>query len=1171
MHKLRLLILILILAAAQSAMAANILLIASSYHKGTGPFTSTIQTPLVTAGHTVRVWDQFSQGWPPMDTLWAYNAVFFHGSERRATGPIDSMLTLFAQQGGRLVTEGSNIASYGGAYSEFEQHVMHADWQRAKQTLYTHQVVNASHPIAAGLPATFTASGYAGGSQPDKSVVAHGGTLVIQFQNQPGTVAVSAAPRQAFVCGSLQRVQTSTNVRNTLITNLVNWVLQNPDDAGIIDMGYSLGTSVGQSCPVWVKVRNFATTSDSGNVVLQVSTDSTNWGNVDTTRYVLASSASDSLLFAWTPLVESRYYLRAVMQPEGIDSDADNNSAGFIVTTFDETVHPRLFFTAAEIPTLQQQATTTHLAMYQQLNTRIAQNLSYVPPVPANWESVNYSTVAGIIAIGAFKAVLTPTPTYINHAKNNALALCRYPHWEPGITDMDIYSGRCVFALSLAYDWLYPYWTKAERDTIQTRLREQMQRLAAAEPRWVWWPDAYIHNHNINCMSYLGSAAFGMMEEEPEAQIWEQMAINNLDNIMALYGDVNDGSWYEAMNYWGFITWTMLPHLWLLREQQNTDYFDTPFVQSMAKYRIYASMPEPQKMPMINEAQPDEWYGPDDQLGLFAREYNNTEAQWLRQRVASRMGYSWDGPCGWFFYDPNVAQTVPTDLSWVATDQDTYYGRSAWNDTTSTYVTLKCGLVGGRHAYTTYWGQGAVGGWEPSHFLPEQNAFTLAYGPDYIVQSAGLQSPYHRTYNSTTMLVNGAGQIGDSTKGSWTLPNNELEMNPSLIDTFFLKHTDYVVGDATTSYPSTLGLTRYRRHMLYVRPDFLVVLDDMRATTPSTFTFIIRNPSPIYLDEGDHIFINGNWTDSDMHILSPAAVTKSLSFNNYYNSQWGGWGQRVSNATPDTSVRFVNVFYPRQPNVSDASLLFGDRNLTVLRLYDQANYEITAAISHGNTNAVDVDSLWSNASLTVVVRNPATSDFTYGAVRQGSLVDWGTPARHVFESPTPVDMEWTIEGDTLRIDGAVGDWARFWAPTTVFVWLNGQAEPYFQNGPFIEIGNLENVPNGRINDLVIKLGDDGALVLRWSTPTFYINGVSTPPDSFDIYAADQVEGPFSVIATVAGGEQRYDDYDGLDQRFYYVIARLSSPLAGSETVLPKDEEASQGAPSTAAERHKLIR
>ncbi len=1150
------------------AAAADILLIASTFHKGTGPFTSTIQTPLVSAGHAVRVWDQLTLGWPPIDTLWDYDAVFFHGSERRATGTIDSILTLFAQQGGRLVTEGSNIASYGGAYPEFEQHVMHADWQRAKQTVYTHQVVVPGHPIAAGLPGTFTATGFAGGSQPDKARLAHGGTLVIQYQNQPGTVAIAAAPRQAFVCGSLQRVQTTSSVRTTLITNLVNWVLQNPDDAGIIDMGYGLGTALNQNCPVWAKVRNFANSADSGSVILQASTDSSAWTDIDTAAYTLAAFDDDSLLFTWTPPVESRYYLRMVLQPLGGDAYSDNNSAGLLVTTFDNAVHPKLFFTAAQIPTLQTQAVTTHLAMYQQLNTRVAQDLAYVPPAPSLWEDVNYSQVASIIAIGSLKAVITPTATYINHAKNNALALCRYPHWEPGIVDMDIYSGRCAFSLALAYDWLYPYWTKAQRDTIQTRLREQMQRLAAAEPRWVWWPDAYIHNHNVNCMSYLGSASYGLMEEEPEAQIWEQMAVDNLDNILALYGPVADGSWYEAMNYWGFITWTMLPHLWLLREQQNIDYFDTPFIQSMAQYRIYGSMPLPQQMPMINEAQNDEWYGPDDQLALFAREYNNTEAQWMRQRIANRMGYSWDGPCGYFFYDPTISQTVPTDLSWVATDQDTYFGRSAWNDTTSTYVTLKCGLVGGRNAYETYWGAGAVGGWEPSHFLPEQNSFTLAYGPDYIVQSAGLQSPQHRTFNSTTMLVNGQGQIGDSTKGTWPLPANELQMNPSLIDTFFLKHTDYVVGDATSSYPSTLGLTRYQRHMLYVRPDLLVVLDDMRSSSPATFTYIVRNPSNIFSTQGNKIFINGTWTDSDMHMLAPASRTLSNGFDYYYKTDWGGWGQRVSNATPDTSVRFVNVFYPRQPGSSDAELLFGDRNLSVLRLDDHAGFEVTAAIRHGYAGAIDVDSLWTDAQLSVTVRNPATGEFTYGAVRQGQTVDWGAPARLLYESPTPMDVEWTVNADTLWIDGQVGDWARFYAPTTTFVWLNGQAEPYFQNGPFIEIGNLENVPNGRVNDLTIQLAVDGLLILRWTQPTFYINGVATVPDFFDVYAADTPDGVYSVIATTDGSESRWDTYDLEGQKFFYVVARLEPAVAAAPNegvTVPLD---SAGRAAGGSERHR---
>ncbi len=1138
MRVLRMLCCVLLLTlSVKLASAQSVLLIASSYGKGAGPYTSVIQTPLVTAGYTVRVWEQLTLGWPPIDTLRAYNCVFFHGSERRGTGYADSILTAFAAEGGRVVIEGSAIASFDGAYPEFEQQAIHADWQRTKQTVYTNQIVAASHPIATGLPGTFTVSGYTGGNNPDKVLPAHGSTLVIQFQNLPGTVAVCATPRQAFYCGSLNRVTTTGNARNLLITNLVSWVLQNPDDSGIIDMGYGLGTSVGQSCPVWVKVRNFGP-AETGQVILQASTDSATWADIYTATFNLAVGAADSLLFTWTPAVESRYYLRALMTTSGSDAYPSNNAAGMLVTTFDNALHPKLFFTAADIPTLQAQATTTHAAYYQALTQAVNVDLSFNPPFPSDWTTVHYPDFARIVSCAALKAVLTPTSTYINHAKNKTMALCRYPHWEPGANvDMDLYASRCCVALAMSYDWLYSSFSKAQRDTIQLKLREQLQRLAAAGPKWIWWSDAHVHNHNVNNMSYLGTATYALYEEEPEALIWEDMAIDNLDNIMALYGNVTDGSWYEAMNYWGFITWTMLPHLYLLREQRNINYFDRPWVQSFAKYRIYGSMANPSLMPMINEAQRDEWYGPGDQLALLASEYNDGEAQWMRQQVINYAGQNIGGPFGYFFYDPSQAETPPTDLSWIATDQDTYFGRSEWANTNATYVTLKCGLVCGRNAYQTYWGNGAIGGWEPSHFQPEQNAFTLGYGDDYMAQSAGLQHPLHRTFNANTMLVNGAGQIGDSTKGEWPLPANKLTMNPQLVDTFMLKHTDYVVGDATTAYPSTLGLTRYRRHLLYVRPDMVVVLDDMRATTPSTFTFIMRNPSNIFSQVGSKIQMHGSDIDADMHMLLPTNRTYENGFNYYYRTDWGGYGQRVSNAVADTSVRFVNVFYPRRPAASTAQLLFSDNGLTVLRLNDEMGTEYTCAISYGHAGAIDVDSLWTDASLAVVAQKDTTGKVTYGAVRQATIVDWGDPSHRLFESPAPVDVEWTVTGDTLRIEGAIDEWARFWAPGVVFVWLNGQAEPYNQNGPLIEIGNLESVPNGRIVNLTIHF-DNGQILLDWTAPTFYINGAPTFPDFYDIYAADISVGPYSIIDSIPAQDDRYEYTGNESQKYFYVVARI---------------------------------
>ncbi|MBK6767339.1 MAG: DUF4962 domain-containing protein [bacterium] len=966
------------------------------------------------------------------------------------------------------------------------------------------------------------------------------------------------------MAGSLKRVTNTGLVRNTLIVNLVNWVLQDPDDSGITELDYELGTDIGQICPVHVRLKNYSG-AESGKVVLYASTDSSNWVAVDSANYSHAGDDDENFWFEWTPAFESRYFLRAAITTTGTDLYPTNNSAGLLVTTFDQAVHPKLFFTAAEIPTLQTLASTTHANFALQLTNTVNVNMSYVAPAPEAWESVNYSYISSMLANAALKAVLTPTQPYIDNVKYKALTLCRYPHWETGNIDMDIYSSRTCQALALAYDWCYPYFTKAERDTIHTKLRTQMQRLAAAGPKWIWWSDAYTHNHNINCMSYLGAACYALYEEEPEAVYWEDLAMTNLDNVLALYAPVTDGSWYEAMNYWGFITWTMMPHVWLMREQRGIDYFDTPWIQSMAKYRIYGSMPNPASMVMLNESQNDEWYGPDDQLMLFAREYNNGEAQWLSNQLVSRQGYSLDGPLGFFFYDPTVIESVPSDKSWIATDQDTYFGRSVWNDTTATFVALKCGLVCGRNAYETFWGGSPVGDWEPSHFLPEQNCFSLAYGRDYLIQPAGLQSPVHRTYNSTTMLVNGKGQIGDSLKNEWPLPINRLSMNPHLADTFMLETVDYVVGDATTSYPSTLGLTRYQRHFLYVRPDLLVIVDDMKAAVPSTFTFLLRNRQNIFSYSPSSIFIDGTSTDADMFMLAPANRSHQYMFTNYYNATWGGWGMYVSNAAPDTAVRFVNAFMPRRPAQAIAELLHSDAGLTVLRVRNGGNFEATCAISHGQTADIDVDSLHTDASLAVVIQHDSSSALKTGVVRQGSFLDWGTPTIRLFESPDPVDVEWTLSNDTLRIDGTVGEWAIIYAPNTVSVWLNGVPEAYYLNGDYVEIGSLTNVPQGLITDL--RLGvDEGDLTLYWSEPVFIVQGVPVFPAFYDIYSSTDPDSSYRLLDIVPRGTTSYGlGYAQEDRLFYHVVSRLvtTAPPLVELPHGPRDSKARNSPPTKA--------
>ncbi len=166
--------------------------------------------------------------------------------------------------------EGSTIASYGGAYSDFEQQVIHADWQRTKQVAYTHQVVAATHPIAAGLPATFVVSGYPGRqSWPDMVLPAHGWTLVIQFQNVPGTGAVFAdSATGVFLWFAESRDYRDRQRAQYLCCRILSTgYCKTATTGGLrsLTMGYGLGTSVGQTCPVHVRVKNFGAT-ETGQV-----------------------------------------------------------------------------------------------------------------------------------------------------------------------------------------------------------------------------------------------------------------------------------------------------------------------------------------------------------------------------------------------------------------------------------------------------------------------------------------------------------------------------------------------------------------------------------------------------------------------------------------------------------------------------------------------------------------------------------------------------------------------------------------------------------------------------------------------------------------------------------------------------------------------------------------
>jgi len=57
---------------------------------------------------------------------------------------------------------------------------------------------------------------------------------------------------------------------------------------------------------------------------------------------------------------------------------------------------------------------------------------------------------------------------------------------------------------------------------------------------------------------------------------------------------------------------------------------------------------------------------------------------------------------------------------------------------------------------------------------------------------------------------------------------------------------DYVVGDATPGYGG--NVERYRRHLLFLKPDLLVVVDEVKAAQPVSLKFWLHGRAPFTID-----------------------------------------------------------------------------------------------------------------------------------------------------------------------------------------------------------------------------------------------------------------------------------------------------------------------------------
>ena len=497
-------------------------------------------------------------------------------------------------------------------------------------------------------------------------------------------------------------------------------------------------------------------------------------------------------------------------------------------------VHPRLYLNAAEIEQLQEAIETTHAPLWSELR-ELADRASRRGP-PAYREDDGHSgdeqlwqrEVGNAMPAMALAWVITGERKYLEGARDWALASCGYKTWGLGRIDgMDLAAGHQLFGLGIVYDWCYADLDEATRGTIrETIARRGSEMFETAATGKAWWRRSYLQNHlwvNACGLSVAGMAVF---DEVEDADLWIGFALDKFRRTMDALG--SDGASHEGVGYWEYGVEYLLKFMHLSRELLGTDLYQHDWWQRTARYPLYLSLPRSawtrsNSIVDVADCPRGHWYGSDYLLRGLAREYRDPHAQWLAAQIdeadVAASGASW---LNLVWYDPAVPTTPPEKLPTLHhfDDMEIVSARSDWSGEES-LVVLKCGPFLGHKAVEEF-------SYDPGggHVHPDANHFVLFGAGEWLVRDDGYRSKWTGQHN--TLLVDDRGQLGEGQQ--WFQGNQPLAVKarPRILRADSTPALDHVVGEAGEAYPDDLGIESFRRHLLFLKPDVLILADEIR-------------------------------------------------------------------------------------------------------------------------------------------------------------------------------------------------------------------------------------------------------------------------------------------------------------------------------------------------------
>ncbi len=577
--------------------------------------------------------------------------------------------------------------------------------------------------------------------------------------------------------------------------------------------------------------------------------------------------------------------------------------------------HPRLFVRPGQLPHLRKLAAGELGKTRDALVAQCRKLLKSPPPTaeppkyPAGtkrlseeWRKIWWGNrvytirVLNGAATLAFTRLLTGNDEYGRLAKRLLLAAAE---WDPKGATGYRYNDEAGMPYNYYFARTYTFLNDMLSDAQKAKCRKVMsvrgdEMYRHLCPRHLWRPYS---SHSNRAWHFLGEVGVALLGEIPQAAEWVWFAMNVFYNAYPVWCDA-DGGWHEGMSYWSsyiarFTWWADA-----MRVAMDVNAYDKPYFSQIGYYAMYLQPPGTVG-------------GGFGDLTARRRSSHNRELMTILAAQARNPHWRWyvdrhGGPRQRDDYIgfirgvlPKVQARPPDDLPTSRCFRGT--GQAM----------LNTDLKDARGNVQIIFKSSPFG--TQSHGYEANNSFLLyAFGERLLIRSGRRDiygSVHHKnwmwhTKSTNCITVNGEGQVKRSAVARGEIVGFHTSGG-----------LDYVAGEAAGAYQGK-ALKRFTRHVLFAKPDLIVIYDRLEAARPSTFQWRLHSPTEMKVAGQRDIRVRSGKAAARVSFLGPEGL--KLSLTNKFDPpprprvKLVEWHLTAGTIKPAGEMQFVTIIRPHR-------------------------------------------------------------------------------------------------------------------------------------------------------------------------------------------------------------------------------------------------------------------